>query len=103
MQQLVICLLMAGLYKKSQAIPSENLSPFAKRILIVDDDPDITFTLKKGLEAENDKNGNKTLFKVDSYNNPLKALSEFKPDSYDLILIDINMPKMDGWNFLPRY
>jgi CheY-like chemotaxis protein len=103
MQQLVICLLMAGLYKKSQAIPSENLSPFAKRILIVDDDPDITFTLKKGLEAENDKNGNKTLFKVDSYNNPLKALSEFKPDFYDLILIDINMPKMDGWNFLPRY
>jgi CheY-like chemotaxis protein len=55
------------------------------------------------LEAENDKNGNKTLFKVDSYNNPLKALSEFKPDFYDLILIDINMPKMDGWNFLPRY
>ncbi|MDW0282984.1 MAG: response regulator [Nitrososphaeraceae archaeon] len=103
MQQLVICLLMAGLYKKSQAIPSENLSPFAKRILIVDDDPDITFTLKKGLEAENDKNGNKTLFKVDSHNNPLKALSEFKPDFYDLILIDINMPKMDGWNFLPRY
>jgi hypothetical protein len=55
MQQLVICLLMARLYKKSQAIPSENLSPFAKRILIVADDPDITFTLKKGLEAENDK------------------------------------------------
>jgi hypothetical protein len=49
--------------QKSQAILSENLSPFAKRILIVDDDPDITFTLKKGLEAENDKNGNKTYSK----------------------------------------
>jgi DNA-binding response OmpR family regulator len=81
--------------QKSQSIPSEKLSAFARRILIVDDDPDITFTFKKGLEAENEKN-NKTFFKVYTHNNPLSALSEFKPDFYDLILIDINMPKMDG-------
>ncbi|MDW0137370.1 MAG: response regulator [Nitrososphaeraceae archaeon] len=62
---------------------------------MVDDDSDITFTFKKGLEAENEKN-NKTFFKVYTHNNPLSALSEFKPDFYDLILIDINMPKMDG-------
>ena len=37
---------------------SEKLSPFTKRILIVDDDPDITFTFKKGFEAENEKNNN---------------------------------------------
>ena len=74
---------------------SEKLSPFTKRILIVDDDPDITFTFKKGFEVENEKN-NRTFFKVYTYNNPLQALSEFKPDFYDLILIDINMPKMDG-------
>jgi two-component SAPR family response regulator len=35
-------------------------------------------------------------FKVNSYNDPLLALSEFKPDLYDLILIDINMPQMNG-------
>ena len=35
-------------------------------------------------------------FKVNSYNDPLLALSEFKPDLYDLILIDINMPQIDG-------
>ena len=65
--------------------------------MIVDDDPDITFTFKKGLEAENEKNnGNGIFFKVNTYNNSLQALSEFKPDFYDLILIDINMPKMDG-------
>jgi CheY-like chemotaxis protein len=81
--------------QKSQSIPSEKLSAFARRILIVDDDPDIIFTFKKGLEAENEKN-NKTFFKVYTHNNPLSALSEFKPDFYDLILIDINMPKMDG-------
>jgi DNA-binding response OmpR family regulator len=79
----------------SQSIDSEKLSLFAKRILIVDDDPDITLTFKKGLEAENEKSG-KIFFKVDSCNNPLQALSEFKPDYYDLILIDINMPIMDG-------
>jgi DNA-binding response OmpR family regulator len=83
--------------QKSQSITSERLSSFAKRILIVDDDPDITFTFKKGLEAENEKNGNdKVFFKVNSYNDPLLALSEFKPDLYDLVLIDINMPQMDG-------
>ena len=83
--------------QKSQSITSEKLSSFAKRILIVDDDPDITFTFKKGLEAENEKNGsNKVFFKVNLYNDPLLALSEFKPDLYDLVLIDINMPQMDG-------
>jgi two-component system catabolic regulation response regulator CreB/two-component system response regulator ChvI len=33
---------------------------------------------------------------VNSYNNTLLALSEFKPDLYDLMLIDINIPQMDG-------
>jgi DNA-binding response OmpR family regulator len=79
----------------SQSIGSEKLSLFAKRILIVDDDPDITLTFKKGLEAENEKSSN-IFFKVDSCNNPLQALSEFKSNYYDLILIDINMPIMDG-------
>ncbi|HEU4822166.1 MAG TPA: response regulator [Nitrososphaeraceae archaeon] len=75
------------------------LSPFAKRVLIVDDDTDITFTFKKGLEAENSNKNNKTFFKVYTYNNPLEALSQFKPDFYDLLLVDINMPKMNGFEF----
>jgi CheY-like chemotaxis protein len=73
------------------------LSPFTKRILIVDDDTDITFTFKKGLEAENSNKNNKTFFKVYTYNNPLEALSQFQPNFYDLILVDINMPKMNGF------
>ena len=75
------------------------LSPFAKHILIVDDDTDITFTFKKGLEAENSNKNNRTFFKVYSYNNPLEALSQFKPRFYDLLLVDINMPKMNGFEF----
>ena len=75
------------------------LSPFAKRILIVDDDTDITFTFKKGLEAENNNKNNKTFFKVYAYSNPLEAFSNFKPNFYDLLLVDINMPKMNGFEF----
>ena len=47
------------------------------------------------METENQKNS-KIFFQVYTYNNPIQAFSEFKPDFYDLILIDINMPKMDG-------
>jgi two-component SAPR family response regulator len=59
------------------------------RILIVDDEPDVALVLKLGLEA----NG----FVVEAYNDPLKALSDFKANSYDLLLLDIKMPKMNGF------
>jgi hypothetical protein len=42
--------------EQKQQQQEKKLSPFTKRILIVDDDPDITLTFKKGLEAENKKN-----------------------------------------------
>ena len=77
----------------------EKLSPFAKRILIVDDNPDITCTFKKAFEEADRIGGNKTSFHVDAYNDPLVALLEFKPDTYDLLLIDIDMPKMNGFDF----
>jgi DNA-binding response OmpR family regulator len=50
-------------------------------------------------EEANRTGGNKTSFYVDTYNDPLVALSEFKPDFYDLLLIDINLPKMNGFDF----
>jgi DNA-binding response OmpR family regulator len=81
-----------------------KLSPFTKRILIVDDDPDITFTFKKAFEEANRINGgnNKISFHVNTYNDPIHALSEFKPDFYDLMLVDINMPKMNGFDFYAK-
>ena len=77
----------------------KKLSPFTKRILIVDDDPDITFTFKKAFEEANRMSSNKSSFHVNTYNDPLVALSKFKPDFYDLLLVDINMPKMNGFDF----
>jgi DNA-binding response OmpR family regulator len=65
----------------------------------VDDDPDITFTFKKALEEANRIGGNNTSFYVEAYNDPLLALSKFKPDFYDLMIVDISMPKMNGFDF----
>ena len=61
-----------------------------RRILVVDDNPDITLTVKIGLEA----NG---LFEVDTFNDPELALSSFKPGLYDLALLDFRMLKMYGY------
>jgi DNA-binding response OmpR family regulator len=63
--------------------------PLSKIILIVDDDPDVASIFTMGLEDEG--------FEVYTYNDPLIALSNFKPSFYDLLLIDINMPKMNGF------
>ena len=53
------------------------------------------------MEAENNNKSNddKILFEVYAYNDPLLALSQFKPNFYDLLLVDINMPKMNGFDF----
>ncbi len=77
----------------------EKLSPFTKRILIVDDHPDIILTFKRGLEAENEYSSGKIFFQVYAYDDPLEALSEFKPNFYDLLLVDVNMPKVNGFEF----
>jgi DNA-binding response OmpR family regulator len=85
--------------EEEQQQQKEKLSPYVKRILIVDDDPDITLTFKKGLEAENETSGGKIFFQVFTYNDPLLALAEFKTYFYDLLLIDVNMPKLNGFEF----
>jgi two-component system, OmpR family, response regulator ChvI len=65
-----------------------------RKILIVDDEPDITSTFDIILQM----NG----FEVDSYNDPLLALSNFKPNSYGLALLDIRMPKMNGFELYKK-
>jgi CheY-like chemotaxis protein len=61
-----------------------------KRILIVDDESDTTSSLSLSLEDSG-------LFEVDLFNDALLALSNFRPNNYDLLLLDVNMPKMSGY------
>src|SRR5918996_2986635 len=60
-----------------------------KKILVVDDETDLTMLFSLALEY----NG----FKVDAFNDPQEALSNYKPSYYDLVILDIKMPKMDGF------
>ena len=61
-----------------------------KRLLIVDDEADIILSFSLALEDSG-------LFVVDTYNDSLLALSNYRPNSYDLLLLDINMPEMNGF------
>jgi DNA-binding response OmpR family regulator len=60
-----------------------------KRIMVVDDESDLTLFYKMSLEFHG--------FEVDTFNDPRKALSNFKPNYYNLVVLDIKMPGMDGF------
>jgi DNA-binding response OmpR family regulator len=60
-----------------------------KRILVVDDESDLTLFYRMSLEYHG--------FEVEAFNDPRKALSNFKADYFDLIILDIKMPSMDGF------
>jgi DNA-binding response OmpR family regulator len=67
---------------------NDNYKKNKRKILLVDDEPDIIYSVKRLLEDNE--------FVVDTYTDPTLALSNFKPRLYDLLLLDIKMPKMSG-------
>ncbi len=88
---------------KNQSIEANDVlkkEPSTKRIFIVDDDPDITTTFKIGIE-NNNINADKKI-EVHTYNDPRIALLDFEPNFCDLLLIDINMPYIDGFQLSER-
>lgn len=60
-----------------------------KRILLVDDEPDHSMVYKIVLEYAG--------YQCISYTDSVKALQEFRPSYYDLVILDIKMPKLDGF------
>jgi CheY-like chemotaxis protein len=66
-----------------------------KKILIVDDGPEIIKTFSLVLEDSG-------LYEVYSHNDPLIALKSFKPNFYDLLLLDIRMPQMNGFELYDK-
>ena len=73
---------------------NNNNAERPRRILVVDDDADVITTFKMILEM----NG----FEVDAYTSPTLALSNFKPNSYGLLLLDIRMPIMNGFELFRK-
>lgn len=59
------------------------------RILLVDDEADILHILKRGLEIKG--------FKVDVFDSPQDAINTFKPNLYDLAILDIRIPSLNGF------
>lgn len=64
------------------------------RILVVDDDPDIANLYKLSLESDG--------FIVNTFNDPLLLLANYKVGEYDLLLFDIKMPHMDGFELYQK-
>ena len=64
------------------------------RVMIVDDEQDITTIFKIGLE--------KNEFIVTTFNDPLEALSKFRPGLYDLLILDVRMPGMNGFQLYQK-
>ena len=81
--------------KGSTSLLSNNKIITAKKgFLIVDDDLVIANLYKLSLERDG--------FVVDAFNDPLSALSNYKIGTYDLLLIDIKMPQMNGFELYQK-
>jgi CheY-like chemotaxis protein len=65
-----------------------------KKILLVDDEPDVLYTIKNILED----NG----FQVDTFNDPIISLKSYAINYYNLVILDIKMPKMDGFELYTK-
>jgi two-component system, OmpR family, response regulator ChvI len=65
-----------------------------KRILLVDDEPDHCMVYQIVLEDAS--------YECKSYTDSVKALQEFRPDYYNLVILDIKMPKLDGFAFCEK-
>ena|SRR5689334_17737459 len=80
-------------YSQKQKIEDEeglhNQTRGRKRILLVDDEPDICMVYQIILQDAG--------YECVSYTDSVKALQEFRPNYYDLVMLDIKMPKLDGF------
>jgi CheY-like chemotaxis protein len=76
----------------------------AKQILIIDDDDDSCLAIKACLESYFKKEVQPTGFalQITTFADPIVALAEFKPYYYDLLLVDINMPGVNGYELVEK-
>ena len=82
--------LQAQSVQENQLEHNNNTSAIDKRIMLVEDEADTAMLFKMILESD-------AGLKVDSFTNPFSALDNFRSGLYDLIMIDIAMPNMNGF------
>ena len=75
-------------------VKSVNEGARGKQIMVVDDESDVTLFYKMSLESYG--------FLVDIFKEPQEALSNFKPNYYDLVILDIKMPDMTGFELYKK-
>ena len=75
--------------------PEKIENGLKKRILIVDDEADITLSFSLALEDSG-------LFEVDTYSDPLVALANYRLNSYEMLLLDVRMPAMNGFELYDK-
>lgn len=71
------------------AAKSQTSITKGNRVLLVDDEIDIADVFKNALSTDG--------FRVKSYSDPQAALLDYRPDTYDLVISDVRMPKMNGF------
>jgi DNA-binding response OmpR family regulator len=76
------------------AVNSPLYSTPPPRLMVVDDEEDVCTVMKWSLQQAG--------FDVDAFSQPVTALEHFRPYRYDLVLIDVKMPDMDGFEFYCR-
>lgn len=82
-----------------------ELDNVTKHILVIDDDIDTAITIRSCLESCLKKDAHGSQFRameVTMYSNPVTALVEFKPYYYELVLVDINMPTVNGYELVEK-
>jgi DNA-binding response OmpR family regulator len=65
-----------------------------KKIMVVDDEDDLIFLLQILLEQKG--------YKVNAFTDPLLALQSFKAGIYDLAILDIKLPSLNGFDLYER-
>jgi DNA-binding response OmpR family regulator len=75
--------------------PEEKSRVRICNIFMVDNEPDVNITIKTALEENGD-------FKVDTFNDAKSALSAFEPGHYDLAILDVRMPGMNGFQLCKK-
>ena len=82
------------MYSITKGALTSSPDQYKGRILVVDDNVDITHSFYLALQKDG--------FIVDTFNDPLIALGDFKADLYDLVLLDVKLPKMDGFELYDK-